>query len=132
MSTPTPPKPTPTPVPVATAPAPAPPPAPPAPVPGVLATDASAVQADIKADVTAVTGALTNVAAQARLEYEALHPAAQAKVHQLLNDLEAMGRDGKAIVLAGMHSLFGEKPPSVSATGMQPTAPSATVIAAKK
>jgi hypothetical protein len=74
------------------------------------------VQADIKADVTAVSGALVTVAAAARAEYDSLVPAAQARIHTLLNDLEQSGGAGKGIVLAAMHSLFGEKPPTTGPT----------------
>lgn len=66
------------------------------------------VQADISSDVTAVKGALTNVAAQARMEYEQLSEAAKAKLHTLLNDLEQAG--GKT--LAGIHTLFGATAPT--------------------
>jgi hypothetical protein len=118
---------TPTPVvPPVTAAPPTPPPAPPVPTPG---QSIAQVQADIASDTTAVKGALVYVAAQARSEYDSLSEAAKGRFHTLLNDLEHAGADGKAIVLAGMHSLFGEKPPTVTPSGSQPTAPSATVTA---
>lgn len=110
-----------TPTPTPTKPvAPAPPPAPAAPNPKLTTTSTAsgapmaAVQADIASDVTAVKGALVNVAAQARTEYDALSVGAKAKIHTLLNDLEVMENSGKGVVLAGMHSLFGEKPPTVA------------------
>lgn len=89
---------------------PAPPAAPPAPTPQAAI---STVQADIKNDVVAVKGALSNVAAQARTEYEALAEPAKAKLHTLLNDLETAFN----VSLGGIHTLFGEKAPTVAGVG---------------
>jgi len=109
MSTPvTPITPEPTPEPT---PTPTPTPVPPTPVVPPITPEQSAiaqVQADIASDTTAVKGALVNVAAQARTEYEALSAGAKAKLHQLLNDIESAGQTS----LAGIHTLFGEKAPT--------------------
>jgi hypothetical protein len=88
-------------------------PVPPAPEP--ITTPAGAVaqlQSDIKADVTAVKGALVTVAAQARAEYDSLSPALQGRLHQVLNDIEMTGN----LTLSATHSLFGATPPTTGST----------------
>jgi hypothetical protein len=81
-------------------------PVPPPPEP--ITTPAGAVaqlQLDIMDDVAATKGALSNVAAQARTEYEALSEPARGRLHQALNDLES----AFSVSLAGIHTLFGVK-----------------------
>jgi hypothetical protein len=88
-------------------------PAPPVPAPVTTpGGEAQQLQADIKADVTAVKGALVTVAAQARAEYDSLNPALQARLHQIFNDVEQAG----GLALSAIHTLFGAKPPTTGST----------------
>ncbi len=63
------------------------------------------VQSDITATQAAVTGTIDPAVATARAEYDTLEPAAQARLHTLLNDLEAAYN----VSLPALHSLFGAK-----------------------
>ena len=111
---PNPPTPTPEPVPAPTpvnVPNPPPLPAtPPAPPTAQLSANPSTIspsqiQLDILADVAALKGTLSNVAADARAEYEQLSEAARGAFHQLLNDVETKF----GVVLAATHTLFGAR-----------------------
>jgi hypothetical protein len=68
MSSPTPPSP------------PTPPPAPPTPGAAI-----AQVQSDVTSDVAATKAAVQTVAAQARVEYDALEEAAKARIHTLIS-----------------------------------------------
>ena len=65
----------------------------------------SDVQSDITATQGAVTGAIDPLWAQARAEYDALEPAAQGRIHSLLNDLET----AYGLALPALHTAFGAK-----------------------
>jgi hypothetical protein len=62
------------------------------------------VQSDISATEAAVENSISPLAAQARAEYDTLEPAAQSRIHQLLNDLEVTYH-----ALPAMHTFFGAK-----------------------
>jgi hypothetical protein len=65
----------------------------------------AAVAADVASDVATTEAAVTPIYEQARAEYDKLSPAAQGRLHQLLNDIET----GEGVVLAGLHGMFGAK-----------------------
>jgi hypothetical protein len=78
------------------------------PLPENIATPAGGVaqrQLDIMDDVVEVKGALSNVAADARLEYEKLSEVAKGQFHAALNTMEQKFN----VSLAAMHTLFGAK-----------------------
>jgi hypothetical protein len=75
----------------------------------------------VASDAAATKAAVQTVAAQARVEYDALSNAAKARIHTLLNDVESMF----SVSLANMHTLFGAG--SASGTGgVTPTPPTPT------
>jgi len=63
------------------------------------------VESDVSSDIAATKAAAADVAVQARAEYDKLSTAAQGRIHQLLNDLEA----SENVVLGGLHTMFGAK-----------------------
>jgi hypothetical protein len=66
---------------------------------------AAAVQSDIAASEAAISGSIEPLAAQARAEYDALAPAAQSRIHALLNDLENL----YSSALPALHTFLGAK-----------------------
>lgn len=88
----------------------------PAPTP-TPAQAAAQVKGDIAGDISASKGAIQTVAAQARVEYDALSEAAKGRIHTLLNDIES----AFSVSLANIHSLFGAG--SGSTGGVKPTLP---------
>jgi hypothetical protein len=78
------------------------------PLPENVATPAGGVtqlQLDIMDDVVEVKGALSNIAADARTEYEKLNESARGQFHAALNTLEQKFN----VALPAMHTLFGAK-----------------------
>src|ERR1700722_4506383 len=71
-----------------------------------IASDVAAAQAVAdSAGVEAVKSGAETLYTNARAEYDALTPALQARLHQLLNDLEVAG----SVSLGSIHTLFGAK-----------------------
>ena len=62
----------------------------------------SDVQSDITATESAITGTVDPLWQQAVSEYQQLEPAAQGRIHQLLNDIET----AYSVTLAGLHGVL--------------------------
>lgn len=77
----------------------------PNPTPETPAASMNQVESDVSSDIAATKAAAADVAVQARAEYDKLSTAAQGRIHQLLNDLEA----SENVVLGGLHTMFGAK-----------------------
>ncbi len=65
----------------------------------------SDVQSDISASETAVSAGIDPLVQQARAEYDSLEPAAQGRIHALINDLETLYQ----VSLPALHTFLGAK-----------------------
>lgn len=78
------------------------------PTPPTAGQDAEQVVSDVQSDITAtenaVTGSVVPLWQQARAEYDSLAPAAQARIHTLISDLETLYG-----ALPNLHTFFGAK-----------------------
>jgi hypothetical protein len=88
-----------------TPPAPPTPPTPPETPQQAIETVATDIAGDIAAGENAINTGIDPIWAQARAEYDALEPAAQARVHQALNDIET----AFSVSLGAFHTAFGAK-----------------------
>lgn len=66
---------------------------------------ASDVVSDIQGAESAIQTGIAPLAQQARAEYDALSPEAQAAIHKALNDIETL----YSVSLAAAHTLYGAK-----------------------